>query len=514
MVCCWAGYAQQHNQQQLEKLSQAFHYLNNNYIDNIDLEPLVAEAIDSALKELDPHSEYLTRDEFMAMNEGIKGEFSGIGSNFITLRDTVIITRTLKSSPSERAGLKKNDRILSVNGTSLIGIERNEVVELLRGTKGSTATLSILRNGEVITTDVIRDDIPTSAIGASYMHDGGIAYVRVESFLSKTTTEEFRTAIKELKERPNAIILDLRGNIGGLLPSAVRFAELFLNRGDVIVTVEGRKNRTTYEASQDGKYADIPIVVLIDEHTASASEIVAGALQDHDRATIVGRRSYGKGLVQRLVKFKDESGMKITIARYKTPSGRIIQRPYTNGERERYIADTERYHRRDTTSIPDSLIYTTLNLKRKVYGGGGISPDIYIDADTTALHPFTKVALEHNIIEQVIVNIFDNMPIEEFLSHHPTPEEYGQSFTLDARSITLIKALVEEIEPEAVNDREGLNETMAIIKAQVAEEAFGGDLYYKMYGCTRDEVHIRALDIIEHKLFQKSTLSHIGRKQT
>ena len=199
MVCCWAGYAQQHNQQQLEKLSQAFHYLNNNYIDNIDLEPLVAEAIDSALKELDPHSEYLTRDELMAMNEGIKGEFSGIGSNFITLRDTVIITRTLKSSPSERAGLKKNDRILSVNGTSLIGVERNEVVEILRGTKGSTATLSILRNGEVITKDVIRDDIPTSAIGATYMHDGGIAYVRVESFLSKTTTEVFRTAIKELK---------------------------------------------------------------------------------------------------------------------------------------------------------------------------------------------------------------------------------------------------------------------------------------------------------------------------
>ena len=331
MVCCWVGFAQQHNQQQLEKLNQAFHYTNNNYVDNIDLEPLVAEAIDAALKELDPHSSYMTRDEFMAMSQGIQGEFSGIGINFITLRDTIIVTRTLEDSPSERAGLKKNDRILSVNNTPLVGIKRSEAVEALRGKKGSTATLSILRNGEIITKDVIRDDIPTNAIDIAFMLEGDIAYIHVDSFLSKSTTEEFCNAISRLNTKPNGIIIDLRGNVGGLLPSAIQFAELFLTRGDLIVTVEGRKNTTTYQASKSGKYADMPIAVLIDEETASASEIVAGTLQDHDRATIIGRRSFGKGLVQRLIKFKDESGMKITIARYKTPSGRVIQRPYTNG---------------------------------------------------------------------------------------------------------------------------------------------------------------------------------------
>ena len=507
MLCCWAGYAQQHNQQQLEKLSQAFHYLNSNYVEDIDLEPLVAEAIGAALKELDPHSEYMTRDKFMTINEGIKGEFSGIGTNIITLRDTVIITRILEGSPSQRAGLKKNDRILSVNNTSLVGVSRNEAVEILRGAKNSSATLSILRNGEIITKEVKHNDIPTNAISAAFMHDGNIAYVRVESFLSKTTTDEFCVAIKNLDVKPNAIILDLRGNIGGLLPSAIQFSELFLKHGDHIVTVESRKNTTTYQASKDGKYADMPIAVLIDEDTASASEIVAGALQDHDRAPIIGRRSYGKGLVQRLVKFKDESGMRVTIARYKTPSGRIIQRPYINGEREEYNTNTERYHRRDTTTIPDSLIYTTLNLKRKVYGGGGISPDVYIDADTTTLHPFTKVALEHNIIEQVIVDIFDRMSIDEFKREYLTPKEYGQKFALDAKSIALTKRLVEMIDHEAANDSDGLSETLAIITAQIAEEVFGEGLYYKLYGCTRDKAYICALEIIEDKLFQKSTLS-------
>ena len=292
MLCCWVGFAQQHNQQQLEKLNQAFQYINNNYVDDLDLEPLVAEAIDSALKELDPHSSYLSQEEFATMYEGIKGEFSGIGINFITLRDTVIVTRILEDSPSQRAGLKKNDRILSVNDTSLVGIKRSKATELLRGAKGSIATLSILRNGEIITADVKRDDIQNSAIGAAFMLSNNTAYVHVKSFLSKKTTEEFCNAVKNLSAKPNAIIVDLRGNVGGLLPSSIQFSELFLMLGDVIVAVESRKSTTSYQASKNGEYADIPVVVLIDEQTASASEIVAGALQDHDRATIIGRRSF------------------------------------------------------------------------------------------------------------------------------------------------------------------------------------------------------------------------------
>lgn len=496
MMCCWAVFAQQHNQQQLEKLNQAFHYISNNYVDDIDLEPLVEEAIDSALKELDPHSEYLTRDELMTMNQNINGEFSGIGINFLTLRDTIIVTRTIEGSPSERAGLRKNDRILSVNGTPLVGVKRSEAVELLRGTKGSTATLSILRDGVIITRDVVRDDIPTNAISAAFMFDNGIAYIRVDSFLSKTTTEEFCDAIKSLKTEPKAIIVDLRGNVGGLLPSAIRFTELFLNRGDIIVTVEGRNNSTTYHASKRGIYADIPTVVLIDEDTASASEIVAGALQDHDRATIIGRRSFGKGLVQRVVKFKDESGMKITIARYKTPSGRIIQRPYTNGERDEYIADRERYAPIDTTSMPDSLTYTTLNLKRKVYGGGGISPDIYIKAEQTEHTPYTRAVAENDIIEEVIIDLFDRIPIDKFLQLYPTLDEYAHNFTLDDISISYMDQRIQEIAPTALDDVIGRSQCIEVIKAQIAEEVYCRGAYYMLYGHKYDITAKEAISIL------------------
>ncbi len=501
MVCCWAGYAQQHNQLQLEKLSQAFHYINNNYVDDVDLEPLVAEAIDAALKELDPHSSYMPRDEFMAMNQGIQGEFSGIGINFITLRDTIVVTRTLEGSPSERAGLKKNDRILSVNDTPLVGIKRSEAVEALRGTKGSTATLAILRNGEIISKNVIRDDIPTNAIDIAFMLEGDIAYVHVDSFLSKSTTEEFCNAINGLDAKPNGIIIDLRGNVGGLLPSAIQFAELFLSRGDTIVTVESRKSTTTYQASKSGIYANLPIVVLLDEETASASEIVAGALQDHDRATIIGRRSFGKGLVQRLVKFKDESGMKITIARYKTPSGRIIQRPYTNGERKEYHADKERYQRRDTTNIPDSLVYTTLKLKRKVYGGGGISPDIYIEADTTPLHPHTAIVRSKNIANEVVVDYFDRVTADEFMERYPTLNDFCERFELDDASMELMTRLVEAADPTAVNDTEGKTQSIQIIEAQIADELYSRGSYYMLYGSKRDSVLSEAIADLERKIW-------------
>ena len=499
MLCCWVGFAQQHNQQQLEKLNQAFQYINNNYVDDLDLEPLVAEAIDSALKELDPHSSYLSQEEFATMYEGIKGEFSGIGINFITLRDTVIVTRILEGSPSQRAGLKKNDRILSVNDTSLVGIKRSKATELLRGAKGSIATLSILRNGEIITADVKRDDIQNSAIGAAFMLSNNTAYVHVKSFLSKKTTEEFCNAVKNLSANPNAIIVDLRGNVGGLLPSSIQFSELFLMRGDVIVAVESRKSTTSYQASKNGEYADIPVVVLIDEQTASASEIVAGALQDHDRATIIGRRSFGKGLVQKLVKFKDDSGMKLTIARYKTPSGRVIQRPYTNGEREEYTKDTERYSRRDTTNIPDSLIYTTLNLKRKVYGGGGISPDIYVEADTTSLRPYTRIVLSNNLVQEVIVDVFDRTPFDFFYELYPTLSIFSEAYMLDDESISLLNSLIEAIDTTALDDAEGMVESLEIIKAQIAEEVYAPGSYFELYGSKHDAALREAMLVLEPK---------------
>ena len=506
-MCCGQISAQQHNQQHLEKLNYAYTYLRNNYVDDVDLEPLVEAALEATFKELDPHSSYLSREEFMAMYSGINGEYSGVGFSMTTLRDTLIVTRILEGSPSERAGVKKNDRLISVNGSSLIGIEHERAVELLRGKKGSVATLSIIRGGEPISIDVVRDDIATRAIGDSFMLNDSVAYVRVDSFLSKTTTEEFISAMNSLQD-VKSLILDLRGNIGGLLPSAVQFSELFLKRGDVIVSLEGRKSSTTYQASKNGNYADMPVVVLIDEDTASASEIVAGALQDHDRAVIVGRRSYGKGLVQKLIKFKDESGMRITTSRYRTPSGRIIQRPNNNGELEEYLNDRERYSPLDTTSIPDSLVYTTLNTARKVYGGGGIMPDIYIAMDSTSHTPFTRAVIEQNVVQIAIIDIFDRTPIDDFKTVYPTAEELMKNYTLDNFTVSLLTSQVCE-SSECVADDKSLEECRAIIAAQIAEEAYMSGFYYRLYGRYHDIALIRAMEIIGDKLFQKRILSPI-----
>ena len=506
-MCCGQLSAQQHNQLHLDKLNQAYTYLRNNYADDVDLEPLVEAALEATFKELDPHSSYLTREEFMAMYEGIQGEYSGVGFGMITLRDTLIVTHTLAGSPSERAGVKKNDRIISVNGISLVGTERQRAVELLRGKRGSIATLSVLRGGEELTIDVVRDDIATKAVSDAFMLNDSLAYVRVDSFLSKTTTEEFIAAMNGLRGA-ESLILDLRGNIGGLLPSAVQFSELFLKRGDLIVTIEGRKSSTTYQASKNGLYDYMPVVVLIDEDTASASEIVAGALQDHDRAVIVGRRSFGKGLVQKLIKFKDDSGMRITTSRYKTPSGRIIQRPYSNGEHEAYINDRERFSPLDTASMPDSLLYTTLKSGRKVYGGGGITPDIYIASDSTTLTPFTRTMIERGLVQIAIIDIFDRTPIDDFKALYPTAEELMENYSLDDFTIKLLASQVGD-DTEGEFDDVSIEECRAIIAAQIAEEAYMSGLYYKLYGRHHDFTLIRAIEIIGDKLFQKRILSPI-----
>lgn len=494
-LCCVPIVAQQHNQQQMEKLVQAYSYLSNNYVDDVDLGPLVEAAIDASLKELDPHSSYIPRREMLQMQSSMKGEFSGLGINLNIHNDTVVVTRIIAGAPAERAGLQKNDRILAVNDATLVGVERTKAVEMLRGRKGSIASLNILRGGTPITIEVKRDDVATKAVSMAFLLDGNIAYIRVDSFLSRNTTNEFANTLKSLGD-VNGVIIDLRGNAGGLIASAIQFSELFLKRGDVIVSTEGRKNNATYQASKNGAYSDIPVVVLIDEETASASEIVAGALQDHDRAVIIGRRSFGKGLVQKVIKFKDESGMKITIARYKTPSGRVIQRPYRNGEREEYVADRERFHQIDTSNIPDSLIYTTLHSHRTVYGGGGITPDIYIEANTSTLSQFTQTVVENSIGQSIIIELFDRMTVEEFMALYPTLATYSARFNLDQTSINYMISLVDNINPMALNDGEGMDEAIALVEAQIANDIYGNGAYYQTYGIKRDETLHRALEII------------------
>ena len=494
MMCCWVIQAQQHDQQ-LEKLNYTYNYLKNNYIEDIDLAPLVEEAIKATLSELDPHSSYLTREDMQQMLTSIDGEFSGIGSNVAIHNDTLIITRVLSASPSEAAGLRKNDRILSVNDSTLIGLDRKSAVNLLRGPKGSTATLRLKRQGELINIDVQRGDIPTRSVEVAYMLNDSVAYVRVDSFLSRSTADEFVEAVAPLKDM-KAIIVDLRGNSGGLLTAAVRLSELFLKRGDPIVSTEGRKGTSSYQSSKNGRYSDIPMVVLIDEHTASASEIFAGAVQDLDRAVVVGRRSFGKGLIQKLVKFKDDTGAKITIARYKTPSGRIIQRPYRMGATEEYNANKERYTLPDTAALNTLPRFTTVRSQRTVYGGGGITPDVYVAADSLPMNPFTRTLVRGKIAQSVIVELFDRIPIDRFTECYPTLDDYIARFNLDDRSKELMLSLAQSHDSMVLNDDKGIDESIKIIEAQIAEEVYGEGSYYYIYGRTRDRILKQALDIV------------------
>ena len=494
MMCCWVAQAQQHNQQ-LEKLNYTYNYLQNNYIEEIDLEPLVTEAIKATLKQLDPHTSYLTRQEMSQMLNSINGEFSGIGANVAIHNDTLIITRILPTSPSEAAGLRKNDRILSVGNTTLVGLERKCAVEHLRGPKGSVASLVILRGGQEQHVDVIRNDIPTKSVDVAYMLNDSVAYIRVDSFLSRTTTEEFKEAVKPLGDM-QAMIIDLRGNSGGLLTSAIKLSELFLERGDAIVSTEGRKGTTRYQSSRSGEYRDIPLAILVDESTASASEVFAGALQDQDRAIIIGRRTFGKGLIQKLVKFKDDTGARITIARYKTPSGRIIQRPYRLGETDEYNANRERYNHPDSMLLDSLPRYSTLHSNRTVYGGGGITPDIYIAKDSLAAKPFTRAMVKGHIVQKVIIELFDRIAIDEFIARYPTLSDYTAAFTLDNSSRELMKSLVATKDETLLDDSEGIAESIRVIEAQIAEEVYGVGSYYYIYGRERDNTLKRAIDII------------------
>jgi carboxyl-terminal processing protease len=281
----------------------------------------------------------------------------------------------------------------------------------------------------------------------------------------------------------------------------VQFSELFLDNNDVIIEIESRKNTLTYRASKRGIYANLPLVVLIDEATASSSEIVAGAFQDHDRAVLVGRRSFGKGLVQKLIKFRDESGMRITTARYRTPSGRIIQRPYSNGEREEYFANLERYNTLDTTSIPDSLVYTTLKSGRKVYGGGGITPDCYIAPEITDVDRYIADVVKSGIVVESMVEFFDRVPVSEFMKCYPTIEAFISDFEFDDEADRVLNAKIDALALEYSADVATVARAQIrdILRATIAEDLYRNGAYINIYGRRYDQTLNEAVDILGDK---------------
>ena len=385
----------------LRKLQIAELAISNLYVDNVDEGKLVEDAIRGMLEKLDPHSSYSTPKEVKALNEPLTGSFEGIGVQFNMVEDTLLVIQPVTGGPSEKVGIVAGDRIVSVNDTAIAGVKmpKEDIMRRLRGPKGTKVMLGIVRRGikDTLSFKVVRDKIPVKSIDAVYMIRPEVGYVRIGNF-GATTHDEFCEALEKLtKQGMRNLILDLQGNGGGYLQAAVNIANEFLQKGDLIVYTEGRRmQRNEYKAKGNGKFLDGKIVVLIDEYSASAAEIVTGAIQDQDRGKVVGRRSFGKGLVQRPIDLPDGSMIRLTVSHYYTPAGRCIQKPYTKGDTKDYAMDVMNRLKHgelmsaDSIHFADSLKCYTLREHRTVYGGGGIMPDYFVPLDTLAYTKFHR----------------------------------------------------------------------------------------------------------------------------
>ncbi len=389
------------------KINYLLQMIDNNYVDTVDMSDLVEQAMPQILSELDPHSSYIGAQDAEAANEDLKGSFSGVGISFSMQNDTATIMSIVKGGPSEKVGILPGDRIVSANGVSLVGLDADSVKKNLKGEKNSKVKLDISRRGhkDLLKFTVVRGDVPINSLDAAYMIDRQTGYVCVKTFGDKTY-EEFMVALAKLNvQGMKNLIVDLRGNRGGYMHIAIQMANEFLQKGRLIVYTQGRKSpREEYRSDGLGSFQQLPLVVLVDEGSASASEIFAGAIQDNDRGTIIGRRSFGKGLVQQPMEFKDGSVVRLTIARYYSPSGRCIQKPYEQGHGADYendlIARYERgeYFTADSIKQDGNAFKTTLG--RTVYDGGGITPDIFVPEDTSKVTSYYKEAVFNGYVRQ------------------------------------------------------------------------------------------------------------------
>ena len=401
----------------LNKVDELMHLVHSNYVDSISMEDIIEKTMPKILTELDPHSTYIPAKDLEATNADLKSSFSGIGIRFIIQEDTVHINEVIRKGPSAKVGLMAGDRIVTVNDTLFVGKEctNDAAMRKLKGPKGTDVKLGIKRYGEkeLLEFVITRDDIPLHSIEAAYIIDDKWGYIQVDRF-AENTFAELMIALARFQFRGcDGIIMDLRGNGGGWMGIALQMANEFLSKDDMIVYTEGEHHPRIVEyANGSGNFKETPIVVLTDETSASASEIFAGTIQDNDRGTIIGRRTFGKGLVQQPFEFTDGSAVRLTIARYYTPSGRCIQKPYTKGENREYEMDiVNRYERgeffsQDSIHQNDSLVYKT-RLGRTVYGGGGIMPDIFVSSDTTDVTSYYSQALSRRLIMQFCLRYSD-----------------------------------------------------------------------------------------------------------
>lgn len=427
---------------EMDKLEETVQFIEQNYVEEPEHDLLVEAAIEGMLKGLDPHSFYIPPAEMARMEEQLEGGFDGIGIQFNIIDDTIYVERPIAGGPSEAVGIQAGDRIVTVNGENVAGIDisNDKVVELFKGQRGTEVAVQIVRRGvpELIDMTIERDRIPVSSIEYSYLIQDKIGYIKVSRF-SENTHPEFREALLALKEQGmENLILDLRGNPGGLMNMAYKIADEFLTAGEMIVSTKGRtpiSQQEHFATSLIGSFEHGPLIVLIDYNSASASEIVAGAVQDHDRGLIVGVRSFGKGLVQVPKKFDDNSAIRLVISKYYTPSGRCIQKPYDEGEelyQEEILRRFESGELFDESKIefPDSLTYFT-DAGRKVYGGGGISPDVFVPLDTMGNSAYLQDLQQQDLLRVFAFTLMDGPYGAQVRATYPTSEDFVRGFSID-----------------------------------------------------------------------------------
>jgi len=399
------------------KLNNLLHIVNDQYVDTVNVADLVEKAMPQLLSELDPHSVYISAKDKQMAEDDLRGSFSGVGIEFVIRKDTLRVQNVIKNGPSERAGVQPGDKIVEIDDSAFVGsiVTNEEAMHRLKGPKDTKVKLGIKRRGKAETEyiTVTRGEIPMKSVNAVYMLDEKTGYIRIKNF-GENTYPELLIALAQLSQSDfSQLAIDLRGNTGGYLGSAVQIANEFLSRDQLIVYTEGRRSpRQEYRSDGRGTYQQLPLVILIDEGSASASEILAGAIQDNDRGTIIGRRSFGKGLVQQPIEFNDGSLMRLTVARYYTPSGRCIQKPYVNGQDKDYEEDLIIRYQHGEFFSEDSIKHTGPEYKtikgRTVYGGGGITPDIFVAEDTTSFTSYYKEASMSGIILQFCYDYTDD----------------------------------------------------------------------------------------------------------
>ncbi len=503
-------------QMAVKKFEKLLDYIHNMYVDSVNTESLTEDAFVGMLEELDPHSIYIPRKEVQEMNAPLKGSFTGVGIRFQILKDTLMVVQAIPGGPSEKAGIRAGDKFIYIDGENVagVGLKNSGVRNRLLGDKDTQVKIEVYRRGQkdLFEVTITRDKIPIFSLDASYMATPEIGYIKLNNF-SRTTIEEFRTSVFDLQQKGmKDLILDLQGNGGGYLSTAIDLADEFLAGRKLVVYTEGRMyDKTSYTTRKTGLVEQGRLIVLIDESSASASEIVTGAVQDWDRGIVVGRRSFGKGLVQKPVNLPDGSMVRLTTSRYYTPTGRSIQKPYEAGSdtyrKEKYerFKNGEAYHA-DSIKFPDSLKYETLSTARLVYGGGGIMPDFYVPVDTSETSSYFTALIRKGILNNFILNYVDKNR-KKLKEQYPSFSKFKKEFNVDR----LAKALIAAAEKEdlVMNQKEYDKSERVIkvrIKAMVAQNIWDYKKFYEIINELNNSYN-KAIQILEDGSYEKVNLA-------